>query len=155
MKKMNKQRKIYRIAAGSVLAFFIFGYSFFNKTAPEMNIAEIEAIMEQQERDWSAGDMEGYMQGYWQSDSLRFMGKQGITYGWKQQLDNYLRGYPDKEAMGKLTFENKSFDPMGDEHMLVVGKWTLNRTKDTLNGYYSLIWKKIDGQWKIIFDHTP
>ncbi|MFO7843540.1 MAG: nuclear transport factor 2 family protein [Bacteroidales bacterium] len=152
---MDKKQIIYWVTTAFVLAFFILGCYFLNKNASEKNIAEIEAIMEQQERDWSAGDMEGYMQGYWQSDSLRFMGKQGITYGWKQQLDNYLQGYPDKEAMGKLTFENISFDPMGDEHMLVVGKWTLNRKKDTLSGYYSLIWEKIDGQWKIIFDHTP
>jgi len=155
MKKMDKQRKIYWLAAGFVLVFFILGCSFLNEKAQEKNIAEIEAIMEQQERDWSAGDMEGYMQDYWQSDSLRFMGRQGITYRWQQQLKNYQKGYPNPEAMGKLTFENFSFDPMGDEHMLVVGKWTLKRTKDTLSGYYSLIWKKIDGHWKIIFDHTP
>src|SRR6056297_1117947 len=151
MKKMNKQRKRYWIAAGFVLAFFILGCYFLNERAQENNIAEIQVVMKQQEIDWSAGNMEGYMEGYWQSDSLRFMGQRGITYGWHQQLENYQKGYPNPEAMGNLAFENFSFDPMGDEHMLVVGKWTLSRKKDTLSGYYSLIWKKIDGHWKIIF----
>ncbi|MCP4271173.1 MAG: DUF4440 domain-containing protein, partial [Gammaproteobacteria bacterium] len=36
----------------------------------------------------------------------------------------------------------------------VLGKWQLSRVQDTLKGFYTLYWKKIDGQWKIIIDHS-
>ena len=61
-------------------------------------------IMASQEMSWNKGDLEGFMNGYWLSDSLRFIGKSGITYGWQPTLANYQRSYPDKAAMGKLKF---------------------------------------------------
>ena len=114
----------------------------------------IQSAMDKQAHCWSNGDLEGYMDGYWRSDSLRFMGKRGITKGWQTTLDNYKKSYPDKATMGKLTFNLISFEPLGDRQMFVVGKWTLAREKDTLMGHYSLIWRKIDGEWKVVFDHT-
>ncbi len=56
--------------------------------------------------------------------------------------------------MGRLKFTHISFEPLNNKQMFVVGKWALEREKDTLKGYYSLLWKKIDGRWKVIFDHT-
>jgi hypothetical protein len=69
-------------------------------------------------------------------------------------LANYKKSYPDKGAMGKLTFDLLSFDPMGDEYIMVTGKWRLKREKDELNGLFTIIWHEIDGVWKIIYDHS-
>jgi hypothetical protein len=119
------------------------------------NIEAIKDVMDRQAKCWSDGDLEGYMEGYWKSDSLRFMGLKGITFGWQQTLDRYRKSYPDRATMGRLTFEHISFDQLGSNNMFVVGKWKLERDRDTVGGYYSLLWAKIDGEWKIIFDHTP
>ena len=137
-----------------VIAAVLLYFNFF-RDSYEKDKAAIMAVMEQQAVDWSEGDIEGYMSGYWKSDQFRFMGQRGITYGWQQQLDNYKKGYPDKDAMGHLTFEYISFDQMGEKNMFVVGKWKLERKDDSPGGYFSLVWEKIDGEWKIIFDHTP
>jgi len=110
--------------------------------------------MDNQAKCWSNGDIDGYMEGYWKSDSLRFLDRRGLTKGWQTTLDNYKKSYPDKKAMGTLKFKHISFESMNDQNMFVVGKWVLEREKDTLGGYYSLLWRKIDGQWKVIFDHT-
>jgi hypothetical protein len=107
-----------------------------------------------QQECWNSGDLECFMEGYWKSDSLRFIGKSGINYGWQATLANYKKSYPDKGAMGKLTFDLLSFDPMGDEHVMVTGKWRLKREKDELNGLFTIIWHEIDGVWKIIYDHS-
>ncbi|MDX9853666.1 MAG: nuclear transport factor 2 family protein [Tenuifilaceae bacterium] len=123
------------------------------QTNKEQAKASIEAIMNQQAADWSNGNIEGYMNGYWKSDSLRFMGRKGITYGWTSTLEKYKKSYPTKEAMGKLKFNYISFEPIGNS-MLVIGKWTITYPNDTIGGYYSLIWKQINGQWKIVLDHT-
>ena len=56
--------------------------------------------------------------------------------------------------MGKLVFNYISFEPMNEKQMFVVGKWALEREKDTLGGYYSLLWQKFDSEWRVIFDHT-
>lgn len=124
------------------------------KTTFEADKLAIQQAMDNQEQCWSRGDLDGFMSGYWKSDSLRFMGKRGITKGWQTTLDNYKKSYPDKATMGKLQFDIVSFEPLDAKGMFVVGKWTLLREKDTLGGYYSLIWRKIDGEWKVVFDHT-
>ena len=114
----------------------------------------IQIAMNKQSQCWSNGDIDGFMDGYWKSDSLRFLGRRGLTKGWQTTLDNYKKSYPDKKAMGILKFNLVSFEAMNEKKIFVVGKWALQREKDTLSGYYSLLWEKIDGNWKVIFDHT-
>jgi len=117
-------------------------------------ISEIQTIMKKQEDAWNRGNLEGFMQGYWKSDSLRFIGKRGITYGWQQTLDNYKKGYPSTEAMGTLQFTNLSMELTGDSSAYVIGQWQLFRTADTLSGHYSLLWKMKNDQWLIVADHS-
>ena len=118
------------------------------------SIAEIQHVMDQQQEAWNRGDIEDYMNGYWKSDSLRFIGKRGITYGWQPTLDNYKKGYPNADAMGRLQFTNLSMELTGDSSAYVIGKWQLYRTTDTLSGHYSLLWKRMDNQWLIVADHS-
>ncbi|MCK7558601.1 DUF4440 domain-containing protein [Chitinophaga sedimenti] len=91
---------------------------------------------------------------YWKSDSLMFIGKNGVTYGWQATLDNYKKGYPDKAAMGQLEFNLLEFKRLAKGVYLVIGKWHLTRTIGDLQGHFSLTMKKIDGEWKIIADHS-
>ena len=42
--------------------------------------------LQKQEDAWNKGDLENYMQGYWKNDSVMFIGKSGITYGWQKTL---------------------------------------------------------------------
>lgn len=113
-------------------------------------------MLAEQAACWSAGDLTCYMQGYWKSDSLLFVGSRGLTYGWQQTLDNYKRSYPDVSAMGKLHFELKELRPLSPETMLVVGKWHLQReaAKGDLEGHFSVIFRRFPGGWKIIADQS-
>ena len=110
-------------------------------------------VMNQQEADWNNGNINAFMQGYWQSDSLVFIGKNGIKYGWKTTLTNYQKSYPDKTSMGKLAFNIIKLEVNG-ETAYMLGKWSLTRANDNPNGYFTLYWKKIDSQWVIVIDHT-
>lgn len=116
-------------------------------------ISEIHALMHQQQEAWNRGDLEGFMQPYWKSDSLMFIGKRGPTYGWNNTLQNYQKSYPNKEAMGILKFTNLDHQ-MQSDFCFVIGKWELFRTNDTLSGHYTLLWRFIDNQWVIIRDHS-
>lgn len=103
---------------------------------------------------WNRGDIEEFMQTYWQNDSLMFVGKGGVTWGWKNTLAHYKQGYPDKEAMGQLSFDIIQIKKLSKDYFFVTGKWKLKRTADDLSGHYTLLIKQINGQWKIIADHS-
>ncbi len=111
-------------------------------------------LLEKQRTDWNKGDVEAFMQGYEKSDSLLFVGKSGPTYGWQKTLDNYKKGYPDKSAMGFLVFGIKKVDFLKPDLAFVLGSWNVKREKDELKGYFTLLIKKIKGEWKVVADHS-
>lgn len=120
----------------------------------QKEIEKIDSCMKAQELAWNEGNIEVFMAGYWPSDSLCFVGKSGLNKGWNKTLENYRKSYPDKEAMGRLLFENLQYKAIEQHHFLVIGKWTLFRTEDTLTGHYSLVWQKMANKWIIIADHS-
>lgn len=116
--------------------------------------AAIRAVMAAQEAAWNRGDLEAFMHGYWEDEGLKFIGKTGVTYGWQATLDRYRKGYPDRAAMGTLHFDLLHLERISSKSALVVGKWTLQRAEDQPGGHFSLLWKKIKGQWVIVADHS-
>ena len=114
----------------------------------------IVKILSEQDAAWNRGDLEDFMKGYWKSDSLMFIGKSGITYGWQKTLDNYKKGYPDTTAMGKLNFEYIEMKQLSETYFFVVGKWHLTRTIGNLNGAFTLLLRKINNTWVIVKDHS-
>ncbi len=114
----------------------------------------IDRIMAAQETAWNTGDLDAFMSGYWESDSLTFVGSKGLTKGYAPVLANYKKSYPNQAAMGKLAFDVLSKEPLGDKAYQVLGKWTLFRTEDTLSGHYTLLWKYLNKEWVIVTDHS-
>ncbi len=114
----------------------------------------IRDILERQRQCWNKGDIECFMIGYWESDELRFMGKKGITKGFKATKARYYKTYPDKAAMGQLTFTILSVERLSKKKALVIGKWELQRAEDKPEGHFSLIWEKQKGEWVVVLDHS-
>jgi ketosteroid isomerase-like protein len=114
----------------------------------------IRQLLNEQTAAWNHGDINGFMNGYWQSDSLMFIGKSGITYGWQKTLDNYKKGYPDTTAMGKLNFEILEVKRLSFQYFFITGKWHLQRSIGNLDGAFTLLFKKIKNNWVIIKDHS-
>ncbi len=111
-------------------------------------------LLEDQRQAWNRGDINEYMQGYNQSDSLLFVGKSGPQHGWNNTLKNYKKSYPNKSAMGYLSFNIKEIKMIAADHAFVLGAWHLRRENDEPKGYFTLLVKKIKGQWKVIVDHS-
>lgn len=119
--------------------------------------AEIERRMESQENAWNRGDIASFMEeAYWNNESLLFVGKNGLTWGYDATLQRYLDSYPDRAAMGVLNFKNKHWSDLGSRHGLLVGEWLLTRgdSLEDLSGHYSLIWELREEKWFIIADHS-
>ena len=115
---------------------------------------EISSMLAAQVTEWNRGNIAGYMKGYWEHDSLVFIGKNGPTYGYQQTLDRYKKSYPGREAMGTLTSTVVSMKPLGDKHYFVIGKWHLKRKVGDLSGSYTLLLEQKNGEWVIITDHS-
>ncbi|HYE57772.1 MAG TPA: hypothetical protein VD948_04670, partial [Rhodothermales bacterium] len=84
-------------------------------------------MLDAQVAAWNRGDVAGFMDGYWRSEDLRFASGGSITRGWQITLDRYRRAYPDRAAMGMLTFSDIDIDVMGPDAALVFGRWALAR----------------------------
>lgn len=132
---------------------------------------EIRRILAAQTDAWNTANLDGFMNGYWQSDSLTFIGSSGLNKGWQKTLDNYKKSYPTPEKMGKLDFKILKVEFLDTKTAYVIGKWHLarnfstksvengrneveNKKNDDLQGHFTLVWKKIKGKWLIISDHS-
>jgi ketosteroid isomerase-like protein len=136
-----------------ILVFLFVAFSTIS-SAQDKDHEQVTSLMGQQEKDWNRGDIDAFMEVYWKSEKLQFIGAKGITYGWEQTLANYKKAYPDQEAMGILHFEIKSIEKLSKKVIMLGGSWELEKESTNPGGHFLLVWKKIKGEWKIIADHT-
>ncbi|MEO9209657.1 MAG: DUF4440 domain-containing protein [Ginsengibacter sp.] len=114
----------------------------------------IRQILQTQETAWNKGNLTQFMKGYWPNDSLMFIGKSGITYGYQKTLDNYIKGYPDTASMGKLHFDILEMKNLAPNYYFVIGKWFLKRSIGDVGGHFTLLFRKINQKWFIVADHS-
>jgi ketosteroid isomerase-like protein len=138
-----------------LFALFVFLLcSFYALAQEDADFQTIRRAIAEQQEAWNRGDIPAFMQAYWRSDELQFIGGSGVTKGWQATLDNYYRRYPDRAAMGQLTFGIVSMEKISSKCVFLVGTWDLKRQNDAPGGHFVLIWKKIKGKWLITADHT-
>jgi ketosteroid isomerase-like protein len=122
--------------------------------AQNKDTQSIRALLAKQEAAWNQGNLEQFMVGYWESDSLVFIGKIGPKYGYANTLANYKKSYPDTSYMGKLHFDILSMQALNAGHYFVIGKWKLTRTVGNVSGHFTLLFRKTKQGWKVIADHS-
>ena len=98
-------------------------FCFMNSFAQSKDEKEIRNILATQTAAWNRGDIDQFMNGYWENDSLMFIGKSGVTYGWSNTLNNYKKGYPDIAAMGQLNFDLIQVKKLSKKYYHITGKW--------------------------------
>ena len=125
-----------------------------NDSSFDNDRTEILKVMDQQEKAWNNSDLEGFMQGYWKSDDLKFYGSNGVTKGWEQTLRNYINRYPSKDQTGELKFTIEAVSNIEKDIYYVMGQYHLKRNVGDAHGTFMIIFKKIEGEWKIIADSS-
>jgi hypothetical protein len=115
---------------------------------------EITDLLNRQTLSWNKGNLDEFMKGYWHNDSLIFAGKNGVTYGYTNALNNYKKNYSDSAKMGKLFFEILKVKKLSADYYWVLGKWFLKRSAGDIGGHYTLLFRKINGKWMIVADHS-
>src|SRR5690242_12423160 len=132
------------------LAFFLTKHTL----AQDKDDQTIRKVLSDQTIAWNRGNIEDFMKGYWNNDSLMFIGQRGVTYGYQNTLMNYKKNYNNADAMGTLSFDLIKVQRLSPEYYFVVGKWHLKRSIGDVGGHYNLLFRKINNSWVIIADHS-
>lgn len=117
------------------------------------NTTEILSILEQQKKLWNEGNIEGFMEYYWNSESFTFQSGNNRLQGWKKLLSRYKRNYPTGN-MGTLDFTDLMIKVLSDDFAFAIGRWKLTQKDSSPEGLFSLIFQRMSDGWKIIHDHT-
>jgi ketosteroid isomerase-like protein len=133
-----------------ILSFFLIQQAF----AQDKDEQAIRKILNDQTIAWNAGNIEEFMKGYWNNDSLMFIGKSGVTYGYQNTLKNYKKNYSNADEMGTLSFDLVKVQRLSRDYYFIVGKWHLKRAIGDVGGHYNLIFRKVNGSWVIVADHS-
>ncbi len=138
-----------------IALFFLVLSSFSYKSiAQNKDEQAITSMLSAQVAQWNKGNVAGYMKGYWESDSLLFIGSSGPRYGYEATLKRYKEAYPDAAHMGTLTSVVKSMQRLSADYYFIVGTWALKRSAGDVAGSYTLLLRKIKGHWAIVCDHS-
>lgn len=138
----------------SVVFLIITSANSYSQTLKEKDSLKILNVLEQQRIAWNDNNINEFMKGYLKSDKLVFSGSNGPVFGWNFVKDRYLKKYSTKELMGDLSFEINNLFSLSRKVAILLGKFNLQRKNEKLSGYFTLIFKKINGNWYIVSDHT-
>lgn len=118
------------------------------------DISSIHGIMEMQEKAWSNNDIETFMEGYQKSDSIIYFGSGGVRRGYQAMLDSYKERYPTKADTGTLKFTLHNISKINEDAYWVMGEYHLTREVGDASGTFMIIFKRINGEWKIVADSS-
>lgn len=142
-----------RILLFLVLSAFALNVSAKKELTAKEKLAVL-AVLDNQKNAWNEGNLEKFMETYWHSDQLAFVGGNGPVYGWDATLERYKKGYPDKKAMGHLEFKVLRLQKIDKKTAFLIGRYELTREIGDAAGHFTLVIQKIDGEWKIVSDHS-
>lgn len=117
-------------------------------------VAEVRKVLVDQVKEWNNGNVEGYMKGYWNSDSTTFVSGGTETRGYRDVLARYKKLYDTREKMGKLDFSELVIRKVTSDLAIATGAWQLSRPNDKPCGRFTLIVEKKPEGWRIVYDHT-
>lgn len=127
-------------------------FNSYSQSNEEADKKAIQKVLKKQRMAWSENNLEEFMEGYWKSDSLKFYGLNGLTYGWENTLEHYQKAYPTKNHTGKLSFKINDISKINEGAYYVLGEYHIKREVGNADGIFMIIFKKINGDWKIIAD---
>jgi ketosteroid isomerase-like protein len=126
----------------------------FAQTKEEKIKSDVRKVMDEQVAAWNAGDIDGFMKGYWNSPQMTFVSGNNVTKGWQPTLERYKKSYDSRAKMGVLSFSDLEITVTSKDSAVVLGRFTLVRDADKPTGMFTLNFRKFKDSWKIILDHT-
>ena len=103
---------------------------------------------------WNRGDLMGHLAD--NSDTIRFMTRSGPIVGKTGTAASLEKSFfRDGKPMQQLRFEQINVRMLGREHAMVIGRFILSGgERPEASGWFTTIWAKEKGGWKIVHDHS-
>ncbi len=122
----------------------------------DQDAGAVRRVLADQVAAWNRGDLEGFMRGYWKSDSLSFFSGGTATRGWQTTLDRYRRRYQGEgREMGTLAFDVQDVWLPSRGMAVVRGGWSLAMKDSAPHGLFTLVLRWFPDQgWRVVHDHT-
>lgn len=155
MRITRKKRIQITITVITILALWLSACKKEAATSDSESIAQIQAVLDHQVEAWNRRDLDGFMEGYWNSPDLTFYSGSTPVSGWKTTIDRYRQRYMSEGAeMGNLQFSDLKIEMLGPNAAFVRGRWRLEMSSGQQGGLYTLTFRKLEDGWKIVHDHT-
>ncbi len=123
-------------------------------TIKEKEVKKVTDLLDKQVKEWNRGNLDKFMDTYWKSEDLIFVGSGGVAYGWQRTYDNYRENYPNKRSMGNLRFNILDIRKIDKRSIFVIGRFFLTRNSTNVEGHFTLIIQKKGRKWLIVSDHS-
>jgi ketosteroid isomerase-like protein len=144
------------MSRGPVLATLIALGTLAVYAEPNDQMQAVRDVLERQVADWNRGNLDAFLDGYWNSPKVVFQSGGNRFDGWEALRARYRRRYQEEgRAMGQLVFSGLEIEPLGAEAALARGQWRLTMPDGTKpGGLFTVIFRKFPKGWKIVHDHT-
>lgn len=116
----------------------------------------VQALLARQVSDWNRGDIEAFATGYKQSPDILFIGSV-VQHGYANMLGGYRAHYPNRAAMGTLSFSDLAVQPLDAKFTTATGHFHLQRSASAggdADGHFLLVLEDTAAGWKIVRDDT-
>jgi len=144
-------KRFYKISCLLFLVVFAISKTSFSQSK---DVKKILAVLREEERVWSNGDVEAYVNLYAPGDSTRMILSKGAAYG-KENILAFYKKYWPKEKMGTLVLDGESLERLSRKYYYVTGYFHVKYPDGkTVDGRYSSLMKKIKGRWYLYTDHS-
>ncbi|MDX2200563.1 MAG: nuclear transport factor 2 family protein [Phycisphaerae bacterium] len=145
--------RLRRAASGIVAAFVIMQAG---TGCTVFDAMQIQGVLMRQADEWNRGNIDAFMNFYWNSEKLTFSSAGQTRRGWTATRDHFKSRYDTREKMGVLRFSDLKIESLSPNAAYVLGRWDLVRTAPDkpVGGVFTLVVAKLDNAWRIIHDHT-
>jgi ketosteroid isomerase-like protein len=153
--KSRWQRILMSVSRTLVIGMIFHGFAL-QSQAQEPTVAAIKEVLAKQEQDWNQGNLDGFLEGYWNSPGIVFQSGGNRSVGFEAMRDRYRKRYQaEGKAMGRVAFSEVEIVPLSADSAFVRGRWGLTMPDGKKpGGLFTLIFRKFPNGWKIVHDHT-
>ena len=128
-KKKGMDSRTFRIIIVLSLVCTVISFIFRIQSKPVQDIsytlADVNQVLDEQLQGWNEGNIDKFMQGYIKDSSVRFITNKRVKTSWQEITDSYKKNYPNKDAMGQLSFYRDEVRWINESAYFaqVIGRW--------------------------------
>lgn len=103
---------------------------------------------------WNEGNLNAFMDTYWNDNDLKLVSGTKVTKGWSSTMKQYRTRYTDESGLGRLSLEKTDAQMVTDDVAVVTGRFNHAGADSVSSGAFTLVFKRADGVWRIVHDHS-